>query len=132
MITITNIILTVFILLWALAALYSVSGVLALSSKSKMWRWLRRLRWSFIIHKYRERHIGNYKVHTYFMKYLVNSIAARHFYVTHGYDEFKAAMIGKIEELERFVEEYKYNTFGQITPDEEKFIDEYIKKHRHD
>lgn len=125
---ITNIIFGLFILLWLWATLMTVAKTMIWRSTHRRYKWLRKIYWNTVVDKLRDEYLGDYKIRSYFMKYLKKSLAAKNFYIKYGYDEFRVAMIGKIEELERFVKEYKYNTFDNLTPDEEEYIDNYFKK----
>lgn len=129
----TSLIVTiVFGSIWAIYIGYAISKIISLRSKSKIWKPIRRLYWSWVIEKTAEYATGykNYKVRVYFTSYLRKSLAAKEYYINNGYDSFRLVMIGKIEEIEREVEKWKYNTFGNVTWEEEEFIKNYIKKEK--
>ena len=104
-----------------------------LAEHSTKYKWIRKYYWNHIKYKLKQdTYKYDYKVTTYFTRYLNKSVGAKEYYINHGYDELKFIMIKKIEELQRFVEEYKFNTFGHLDQNESDFIDNYLKHHRND
>jgi hypothetical protein len=98
-----------------------------LYSTSKKLKWLRKLYWNKAKIKLGDIS-NNYKVEVYFYQYISNSIAVREHFINNGLQATRMALIPTIESIEKFVEKYRYNTFDNLDPDEEKFIEEYEKK----
>lgn len=104
---------------------------IALNSSSKSYSRLRKLYWTTARMKLIEGTINNWKVQSYLIKYLNSSLAIKDYYIRNGFAETRYLLIGKVEELQRFVEEYKYNSFDNLDMFENEFINRFqIKKHK--
>jgi hypothetical protein len=130
-----NIVVLALILMYIIAFFRDLPEKIALSSTSKKWKWLRKVMWLAARRELVKRvwnsfgHNGSsrYKVATLASSYISKSLALRHYYYEAGLEATNEALIGKIEALQSFVTQYKYNTFGNLSIDEEDFIDNYLK-----
>lgn len=124
----SNIITAGLIAIWGLLLLTPIIRVTIIYSKSRKLKFLRKLFWIAAINKLLENSSHDYKVHGYLGRYVKNSIAIKQYYINHGFYNTKVMLIGKLEDIERFVEKYKYNTFDNLTIDEEDFINKYLRE----
>lgn len=109
-----------------------IAKSVALSSTSPRLIWLRKMYWLGAKEKLLEKAYSgiNTKVYSYLTRYVHKSIALKQFYINNGYPETKQLLVGKIEELEKFVEKFKYNTFSNLNSDEQDFIDRYEREEK--
>lgn len=71
--------------------------------------------------------ISNYKVEKLTANYVSNSVAIHNVYINDGYTKSEVAIIGIIEKYERFVQHYKYNTFDNLSWEDEDLISKLDK-----
>ena len=126
----TNIIFGVWLALIVLSTLYSIAKNIGIRSSSPRWKWIRRYYWREAQSKIIDGDFKNWKVQSYFVKYLRGSLAAKQHFINHGWVETRHILVGKMEELERFVEKYQFNTFERLNPWEEDFINKWEKENR--
>lgn len=127
---ITSIIIGVWIALFVAYYVFKITRMVALDSSSTKLKWLRKFFWREARGLIMKGYIGNWKVESYFARYLKNSVAAKQHFINNGLAETRHILVGKIEELQRFVEKYKYNSFDNLDMDEEDFINSFEKKHK--
>lgn len=136
----STILYVVFVSFWVILIFKDVPKNIAINSTHKRYRWLRKFFWGHVLHRFRgetfrdtdfsntKLYKNEYKLRSYFMDYLRKSVAAKEYYLTHGYDALKATLIGKVEEIEKFLDKYKYNTFDNLSEMEKDFIENFEKK----
>jgi hypothetical protein len=72
---------------------------------------------------------NNYKAEKLAAEYTAKSAAIKAVYINDGYLKAEIAIIAIIEKYERFVAKYKYNTFDNISSDDEdqiRYLDKLI------
>lgn len=128
----STLILVIVYSIWLAYILKERATFLILNSKSSKLKWLRKFYWLYVVDRIRSREMGSIpsKARYYFMDYIRNSVATREYYIKYGYDALMAVLIGKIEELERFVEKYKYNTFDNLSQSQIDFIENYERQEK--
>jgi hypothetical protein len=119
------------VLFIAIASAIPIIPQFLMESSSKYLRWGRKIMWNRTLRRYSSSlYSRNVKVEVYFREYLKKSVAAKLVYLDSGYDTFRYSLMPKVEEIERFVDKYKYNTFDNLDSQEELFIDNWLKKER--
>lgn len=126
-----TIIISTFWVLVFINAIFQIARTIAMRSSSPMWAWVRRFYWTMVKEKIIEdAGYRSFKLGGYFAKYMKTSLAIKTFYIKNGYRETRFALISKFEELERDIEKYQFNSFDNLTWDEENFINEYLKQEK--